>query len=110
MILRVSLFVIADLLLAAHFLRQGSWPFTVLCALVPLLFLVRRRWSLIVLQVSAYIAASIWIVTTIALVQERLAFGRPWTAAVTILGTVAAITLLSGVLLNSQGIKVKYPS
>src|SRR5512146_211650 len=73
MIPRITLFAVAALLLAAHFLRQGNLVMTALCALSPLLFVCRKRWSLIVLQVLAYVAAGVWIVTTVRLLQERAA-------------------------------------
>ena len=109
MIPRIIIFAIAALLLAAHFLRQGNIVMTALCALMPLLFICRKRWSLIALQILAYLAAGLWIVTAIFLVQERLALGKPWTAAVVILGTVAAFTVAAGLLLNSAVIREKYP-
>ena len=110
MIPRIGLFVVASLLLAAHFFRQGSLLLTAVSLLAPLLFTVRRPWSLVVLQVAAYFAAAIWIVTAVLLVQERVAMGRPWTVAAIILGTVACLTALAGALLNSRAIKEKYRS
>jgi hypothetical protein len=109
MILRVGLYTIASVLMAAHFLRQGNWLLAALCALLPLLFLYRKGWVLVALQVAAYAAAAIWVVTAVQLVQERIAMGRSWTAAVIILGAVALFTALSGALLNSRAIRQKYP-
>ena len=108
MILRVSLFVLASLVLAAHFVRQASPVPTLACLLMPLLFLVRKRWSLIVLQASAYVAAAIWITTAVELAHERLAMGLPWTRAATILGGVALLNVCAGLLLNSRVAKSKY--
>ena len=98
------------MLVAAHFLRQGSVTAPLVCLLAPLLFLVRKRWSLIVLQIAAYMATAIWIATALGIVAERLALGRSYTAAVVILGAIAAITLLAGVLLNSRSMREHYPS
>ncbi len=108
MIWRIGLFVVASLLLAAHFFRDGSGLLTALCLLVPLLFAWRRPWSLVVLQAAAYLGAAIWIVTAVQLVQERLAVGAPWTKTAAILGAVAVLTAVSGVLLNSRVVKHKY--
>src|SRR3990172_11888096 len=102
MILRVGLFVLAAVMLAAHFLREGSLVPAMASLLVPLLFLVRKGWSLLVLQLSAYLAAAIWIHATILLVRERFAAGLPWTRAAFILGGVALLSLLSRLLLNSR--------
>lgn len=109
MIPRISLYVVAALLIAAHFLRQGSLVLTAVCLLVPLLFFYRRRWSLIVLQLGAYLSAGKWVVALLLIVQQRLAEGRPWTVAAIILGTVIVLTVAAGVLLNSRSITEKYP-
>ncbi len=106
---RVSLFVLAALLLGAHFLREGNWVVTVLCLCTPLLLLYRRRWVLAALQILAYGAAATWITVAAGLVQVRQAEGRSWTLAVVILGATALVTLLAGLLLNSRLLKDRYP-
>ncbi len=110
MILRISLFVLAALLLGAHFLRAGDLLPTALCLAAPLLFLWRSRWSLIALQGLAYAAAATWIAVAIELVQMREQLGQRWTAAAIILGSVAAYTLAAGLLLNSRAIRQRYPA
>lgn len=109
MILRISLFVAAALLLGAHFLRAGNWLMVGTCLAVPLLFFYRKRWSLIALQVLAYCATATWIAVAIDLVQMRRQLGQHWTAAAIILGSVALYTLVSGLLLNSRAIRDRYP-
>ena len=109
MIPRIVLYVVATLLIAAHFLRQGNLVLTALCLLTPLLFFYRRFWSLIVLQVVAYLSAGTWLVALAMIVQQRVAQGRAWTMAAVILGTVAVFTVAAGVLLNSRSIREKYP-
>jgi hypothetical protein len=108
MALRISLFVVAALLLGAHFLRESNLVAVELCAGVPLLFFWRRRWSLIALQVMAYGASMIWIVTAVHLVDQRQLAGHGWTTAAIILGSVALLTLLAGLLLNSRVIRERY--
>ncbi len=108
--LRISLYVVAALLLGAHFLRAGNLVIMLLCLAAPLLFLWRQRWSLIALQFLAYCAAGSWIGVAIRLVQLRQQLGQPWTAAAIILGSVALYTLLAGLLLNSRAIKERYPA
>ncbi len=109
MALRISLFIVAALLLGAHFLRAGNLVMVALCLAAPLLFAWRSRWSLIVLQLLAYCATAVWIAAAIELVQMRQQLGQPWTVAVIILGTVALLTLLAGLLLNSRAIRARYP-
>jgi len=106
--LRISLFIVAALLLGAHFLRAGNLVLVALCVAAPLLFFHRMRWSLIALQLLAYGAAGTWIAVAIQLVQMRQQSGQPWTIAVIILGSVALFTLLAGLLLNSRAIRERY--
>jgi hypothetical protein len=109
MILRISLFATATMLLGAHFLRAGNLPVVALCLAAPLLFLHRKRWSLIVLQVLAYGAGATWIVVALRLVELHQRAGQPWTVAAIILGSVALFTVLAGLLLNSRAIRERYP-
>ena len=109
MALRIGVFIAAALLLAAHFLRQGNIVAVVFCAAAPLLFLWRRRWSLITLQLLAYAATATWIVTLLHIIEQRQLAGRAWTTAALILGVVALLTLLAGLLLNSRSFRERYP-
>ena len=109
MIPRISLFVIAAALLGAHFLRAGDPALAALCVATPLLFLYRSRWSLVLLQLLAYAAATAWIAVALRLVQVREQSGQPWTATAIILGSVALFTLVAGLLLNSRSIREHYP-
>jgi hypothetical protein len=109
MALRIALYVIAALLLAAHFLRQGDIAAVVLSLCSPLLFLRRKRWTLLVLQLLAYGAAASWVVLAVRLAQLRQQSGQSWTLAVIILGAVALVTLLAGLLLNSRALRERYP-
>jgi hypothetical protein len=109
MAIRIILFASAALLLGAHFLRAGNLLLVALCVGSPLLFLYRSRWSLIVLQILAYCGTGIWAVTTFRLIEAREMSGLPWTVAAAILGGVALLTLLAGLLLNSRSIKERYP-
>src|SRR3974390_258905 len=96
MVVRISVYVFAALLIAAHFLRDGNLLGVAICLAAPLLFLARRRWSLLSLEGLAYVAAIIWIWTAWQIAMERLAFGQPWLRASLILGVVAAVSALAG--------------
>lgn len=108
MISRISLYVIAVALIAAHFLRVGNMVAVALCLATPLLFLVRRRWSLLILQWLAYVAAAIWLATAWQIVDMRLAFGEPWLRAALILIAVAGVSMLAGGLLRSYSLQLRY--
>jgi len=106
--LRISLYVIAALLLGAHFLREANFAMVARCLATPLLFLWRKRWSLMLLQFLAYCAAGTWIAVAIELVRLRQQWGQPWAVAAIILGAVTLFTLLAGLLLNSRAIEERY--
>jgi hypothetical protein len=108
MALRATLLTLAALLLAAHFLREGSLLLVALCCLAPSLLLVKRRWSLVALQLLSYVAAAVWVHTAFCLVRERLALGKEWAGVAIILGAVTLVTLSAGLLLNSPTIKDRY--
>lgn len=97
------------LLLAAHFLRMGHLILTLLCIILPFLLIIKKRLSLIVLEIFAYIGTGIWVHTIILLIKKRLKMGTSWRNAVIILGIVALFTFLSGLMLNLKKISEKYP-
>ena len=109
MSVRISLFSIAALLLGAHFFRADNFLLLALCLATPLLFLYKKRWSLILLQLTAYGATASWLWTALELIEMRQQTGRPWTAAALILGAVAWFTLVAGLLMNSRCMRERYP-
>ncbi len=109
MFIRIVPLFLAALLLAAHFWRAGNLFVAVLCLLVPLLLLVRQRWSLWMVQGLAYGGGGIWLVTTLEIVQQRLKLGQSWGRLVLILGAVTLFTVAAGLMLNTKVIKEKYP-
>ena len=101
MYLSISLYTLAAALIAAHFLRAGALVLAVLCLLTPLLFLLRRRWTPLLLQGLAYLAALCWLWTAWELVAIRRSAGQPWALAAAILVSVAAFSALAGALLRN---------
>lgn len=108
MFIRIIPFVVACLLLGAHFLRQGSLPLMGVCLLAPFLLFVKKRWAWSVLRVFAYGSAAIWLYTTITLVRHRLAVGAPWTRMSLILLGVTAFTLFAAYLISSDVLRKRY--
>ena len=108
MAFRIVLFIIAAALTAAHFLRAENYGLVALSLVKPLLFLYRKPWSLMVLQLAAYGAMANWLIAALLLIQMRQQIGRPWTTAAIILGAVAMLTLLAGLLLNSRCMRERY--
>ena len=102
MVARISLYVVAALLIAAHFLRVGILIGVALCLAAPLLFLVRRRWSLLLLQGLAFAAAAIWLWTAWQIAADARGLWPALAARGRILAAVAAISALAGILLRSS--------
>ena len=105
---RSLLLSLAALLMAAHFLRGGNLALMLASLLAPLLLLVRRRWSLIVRQGLAYAGAAVWGHTALMLIEQRRVTGAPWGRMALILGGVALLTGLAGLLLNTGRMKERY--
>ncbi len=107
--LRYFPIILAAILMAAHFLRSYSLVSMAICLLAPFLLLIKKRWSLVTLQLLTIPAALIWLLTLHGIIQERVFEGRSWTASAVILGVVALFTLFAGWLLNYPEIKERYP-
>lgn len=108
MIVRIGLYITASWLIAAHFVRTENLIATAVCLAMPLLFLVRRPWSLLLLQALAYVATVIWLVTAWQLVAMRRVFGEPWLRGAAILIAVAAFSAPVGLLLRSRTLQERY--
>ncbi len=108
MVIRVIPLILASLLLAAHFLRDGNLVLTLTCGLLPLLLLIKKRWSWLAVQIFAYAGGAVWLYTTVALVQQRMVWGMSWARLVMILGGVALFTIWAGYLLNAAPVREKY--
>jgi len=109
MALRITPLIIACALLGAHFFRSGNSVLVGLCAVAPLLLLVRARWSLWVLQAGAYCATLVWVLVAFELIRRRMLFGAPWARLAVIIFAVAVFTAVAGALLNTRALRERYP-
>ena len=98
----------AWLLLAAHYSRADNILFMILSLLIPLLFLIRKRWALLSLQIVTYAGSLVWIQSTIEYARQRSMSGESWTRLAVILVSVAVFTFITGLLLNSRKMKAVY--
>ena len=87
--------VLSALLLAAHFYRSRSLALVAVSLALPLLLLVRERWSARVVQAGLVLGALEWVRTLAFFAGQRMEVGRPWGRLAVILGVVAALTALS---------------
>ena len=93
------------LVLGAHFLRAGQLPLVALAVGLVALLLVRRRWAGRTVQGALLVGAVEWVRTTLLLTGERASMGRPYERMVVILGTVAAVCVLSALLLRTPRVR-----
>ena len=92
--------VLSALLLAAHFLRYGALFGMLITLAFPALLFTRRRWSVRLVQSGAFVATLIWLAALGNIIAQRMMMGVSWTASAIILGSVAAFTLFSAILLE----------
>lgn len=74
----------------------------------PFLLFIKKRGTLIASQIFLYLGAVEWILTTYSLALGRIARGEDWLRMAIILGTVAAFTVFSGLLLNRKSLREEY--
>jgi hypothetical protein len=94
-IIRPLPILISALLIAAHFLRSGSYILVAVGLAFPALLALRTRWAARVVQVALICAGIAWVHTLLTLAAARQAAGAPWTRLALILGGVALFTFLS---------------
>lgn len=100
--LRIALVGLSTLVLGAHFLRADQTLLVLAVVFCPLILLSGRAWALRTVQLVLAAGALEWVRTTIQLVDLRRAAGQPFLRMAAILGTVAVLTALSSVLLESR--------
>ena len=96
------------LILAAHFYRAGNLILVVLVAASPVLLLIRSIWIGRLIQLELLLGGIEWIRTILRLVDIRQAHNLPWERLAIILGSVAAFTILSGLVFNGKTLKTRY--
>jgi hypothetical protein len=99
---------VALVTLAAHFFRSAAWAGVLACLLLVLLLPLRRRWVPALLQVCLAAGAAQWLWTAAMLVQQRMAFDRPWGRLALILGGVALLTAASALVFRSGAVHAYY--
>ena len=106
--LRLLPVILSFLLLGAHFYRAGMVPVTVLCVASLFLLLIRKPWVPRLFQVLLVLGAIEWLRSLYLFAAMRIAWGEPWTRLAVILGTVALLTALSGLVFKLRKLKEFY--
>lgn len=90
--------VIALLLAGAHYGRAGDTILKYLFAALPLLLLVRKKWSDMILAMGVFVTVPVWIHTALSNIAVRKAAEEPWLRVGVILGGVALFALITAFL------------
>jgi hypothetical protein len=106
--LRLLPVILSFLLLGAHFYRYGLTPLTLICIAALFLLFLRKPWVPRLFQVLLVLGALEWLRTLYLLAAMRIAWDQPWTRLAVILGTVALLTALSGLVFRSRKLKLRY--
>ena len=102
--------VLSFLLLGAHFYRYGLVLPALACVAAPFLLFLRKPWVPRLFQVLLVLGALEWLRTLHLLAAMRIAWEQPWTRLAVILGTVALLTALSGLVFRSRKLAARYAS
>lgn len=97
--------ILADLLLAAHFLRFGGFSPAALALLFLITLFIRRSWIIRLWQALMFVATLVWIDTAIKLIRLRLALDLPWIRLAIIMALVIALTAFAGFWTENKRIK-----
>lgn len=106
--LRLLPVIVAFALLAAHFYRAEQAVLVAGCAFFPLLLWLRRPWVPRLFQGVLIVGALEWLRTLSMLAAMRIGFEQPWERLAIILGLVAVLTALSGLVFNTRALRVRY--
>jgi hypothetical protein len=106
---KMGIVIFSLILLSAHF-SYMKFPLilSIISLLTPLLFLYKKRFSLIIIQVILFLGTLEWLRATVIHVQQHLDNGVPWLRLVFILGLVIAFTAYAAWSLSSAVFRKYY--
>lgn len=87
-------FVLATIVLAAHFFRLGNILVTGICLVFPLIFFYKKPATLFIARAFMVVATLEWGKTTAQFIVERMDMGTDWTRLALIMGAVVAFNIL----------------
>lgn len=99
---------LSALVLAAHFLREGNSIFVLAALGIFVLIFVRRRWAARLIQLGLLLGTLEWIHTLVVLVSFRMQSGAPFRRLALIIGSVAALTAASALLLQTRTLRRRF--
>ena len=100
--------ILSLLVLAAHFLRAGLLPLTLILVVLALLLALRRPWVARLTQLVLLLGAFEWLRTAVYDILARQRLDMPWGRLAVILGTVVIITLASAFIFQAPALRQRY--
>lgn len=95
----IAPFVVAALILAAHFFRIGQLPIVSICLGFPAILLYKKPAALFMARAFMVVAILEWGKTTAQFIVERMDAGTDWTRFALIMGCVIAFNIIALVIL-----------
>ena len=103
--LQLTPVILSLVVLGAHFLRSGPRILTLALLALAILCSLRRAWVARTIQVVLGLGTLVWIGTAVDIAGTRMRQGEPWTRMAVIIGSVAAISALSALVLQTRGMR-----
>lgn len=100
--------LVSFLIMAAHLSRNGLDLIAILWLFFPVILFTRRKFNLWFCQLALFLGSAEWIRSALKYIDARIAMGEDWTRLAIILFSVAAFTLISGLLLFARPIRERY--
>jgi hypothetical protein len=100
--------ILSFILLGAHFYRAGMVLAALARVAVLILLFLRKKWVPRLFQVLLFLGALEWLRTLYMLAGVYMTIGKPWTRMAIILGTVALLTALSGLVFRNRKLAARY--
>jgi hypothetical protein len=100
--------ILSLLVLAAHFLRAGLLPLTIMLLVLIALLGMRQPWVARLAQVTLLVGACEWLRTAVYYILARQRADMPWGRLAIILGTVVVVTLASALVFQSRALRERY--
>ncbi len=99
--------IISSILIGVHFFRWGYYTLVIISLLCPAILAMRTIWAKRAVQVFLIVSSIEWVRIILIFVTERQRAGMAWTKLAVILGTVAAFTMLSAIMIGVEKKQIK---
>lgn len=107
-LLRLLPVILSLLVLAAHFLRAGLLPLSLILLALTALLALPKAWVARSTQGVLVVGAVEWLRTAVSYILTRHRLDLPWGRLAIILATVIVVTLGSALVFQSRALRRRY--